>query len=109
MISMMNSSILDADVKELCIHVMKKLCIHVMKKLIERTQNGETKSTNKNAVYEEASASSSGIGAFDYSNITLKNRVFEELFTRGHISQGSNSDEIKITDIGKNYPEYLNT
>jgi hypothetical protein len=39
---MMNSSILDADVKELCIHVMKKL--------IERTQNGETKSTNKNAV-----------------------------------------------------------
>jgi hypothetical protein len=54
-------------------------------------------------------ASSSGIGAFDSSNITLKNRVFEELFTRGHISQGSNSDEIKITDIGKNYPEYLNT
>ena len=47
--------------------------------------------------------------AFDSSNITLKNRVFEELFTRGHISQGNNSDEIKITDIGKNYPEYLNT
>jgi hypothetical protein len=53
MVSMMNSSILDADVKELCIHVMKKL--------IERTQNGETKSTNKNAVYKEACASSSGM------------------------------------------------
>jgi hypothetical protein len=46
MVSMMNSSILDADIKELCIHVIKKL--------IERTQNDETKSINKNAVYEEA-------------------------------------------------------
>ena len=52
-VSMMNSSILDADVKELCIHVMKKL--------IERTQNDKTKSINKNAVYEEACASSSGM------------------------------------------------
>jgi hypothetical protein len=101
MVSMMNSSILDADVKELCIHVMKKL--------IERTHNDEAKSISKNAVYEEACASSSGIGAFDSTNITLKNRVFEELFTRGHISQGNNSDEVKITDIGKNYPEYLDT
>ena len=42
MVSMMNSSILDADVKELCIHVMKKL--------IERTQNDEAKSISKNAV-----------------------------------------------------------
>ncbi len=39
MVSMMNSSILDADVKEFCIHVMKKL--------IERTQNDETKTINK--------------------------------------------------------------
>ena len=50
---MMNSSILDADVKELCIHVMKKL--------IERTQNDKTKSIDKNAVYEVACASSSGM------------------------------------------------
>ena len=75
----------------------------------QRTQNDETKGINKNAVYEEACASSRGIGVFGSSNITLKNHVFEELFTRGHISQGNNSDEIKITDIGKNYPEYLNT
>jgi hypothetical protein len=75
----------------------------------DRTQNDEAKSISKNAVYEEACASSSGIGAFDSTNITLKNRVFEELFTRGHISQGNNSDEVKITDIGKNYPEYLDT
>ncbi len=101
MVFIMNSSILDADVKELCIHVMKKL--------IERAQNDETKGINKNAVYQEACASSRGIGAFGSSNISLKNRVFEELFTRGHISQGNSSDEIKITDIGKNYPEYLNT
>ena len=101
MVSMMNSSILDADVKELCIHVMKKLK--------ERTQNDETKGINKNAVYEEACASSRGIGAFGSSNITPKNRVFKELFTREHISQGNKSDEIKITDIGKNYPEYINT
>jgi hypothetical protein len=98
---MMTSSILDADVKELCIHVMKKL--------IEKTQQDENKSINKNAVYEEACATSNGIGAFDSHNITLKNRVFQELFTRGHIRQGDNLGEIKITDMGKNYPEYLNT
>ena len=39
MVSMMNSSILDADVKELCIHVMKKLK--------ERTQNDEPKVLTK--------------------------------------------------------------
>jgi hypothetical protein len=98
---MMTSSILDADVKELCIHVMKKV--------IEKTQKYENESISKNAVYEKACATSNGIGAFDSSNITLKNRVFQELFTRGHIKQGNNPDEIKITDIGKNYPEYLNT
>ena len=78
----MTSSILDADVKELCIHVMKKV--------IEKTQKDENESISKNAVYEKACATSNGIGAFDSSNIT-------------------NPDEIKITDIGKNYPEYLNT
>jgi hypothetical protein len=98
---MMTSSILDADVKEFCIHVMKKL--------IEKTQEDENKSISKNDLYEEACARSNGIGALDSSNITLKNRVFQELFTRGHIKQGNNPDEIKITDIGKNYPEYLDT
>jgi hypothetical protein len=83
-----DSSILDADIKELCIHVIKKL--------IERTQNDETKSINKNAVYEEACDSSSGIGAFDSTNITLKNTVFEELFTREHISQGNNLMKSKL-------------
>jgi hypothetical protein len=97
----MMTSILDADVKELCIHVMKKV--------IEKTQKHENESISKNAVYENACATSNGIGAFDSNNITLKNRVFQELFTRGHIKQGNNPDEIKITDIGKNYPEYLNT
>ena len=97
----MTSSILDADVKELCIHVMKKV--------IEKTQKDENECISKNVVYEKACATSNGIGAFDSSNITLKNCVFQELFARGHITQGNNPDEIKITDIGKNYPEYLNT
>ena len=72
--------ILDADVKELCIHVMKKV--------IEKTQKDENESISKNAVYEKACSTSNGIGAFDSSNITLKNRVFQELFARGHIRQG---------------------
>ena len=71
----MTSSILDTDVKEFCIHVMKKL--------IEKTQKDENKSINKNDVYEEACATSNGIGAFDSSNITLKNRVFQELLQEG--------------------------
>jgi hypothetical protein len=97
----MTSSILDADVKEFCIHVMKKL--------IEKTQKDENKTINKNDLYEETCAASKGIGSFDSSNVTLKNRVFQELFTRGHIKQGNSPEEIKITDIGKNYPEYLDT
>jgi hypothetical protein len=69
----------------------------------------KTKVSAKMMFMREAYATSNGIGAFDSSNITLKNCVFQELFTRGHIRQGNNPDEIKITDIGKNYPEYLDT
>jgi hypothetical protein len=74
MVSMMNSSILDTDVKEFCIHVMKKL--------IERTQNDETKTINKNAVYEEACASSSGIGA-----LTLVILLSKTVFLRNYLQE----------------------
>jgi hypothetical protein len=38
--------------------------------------------------------------------ITLKNRVIDELLERGDIKMGVDPGEIKITEQGKNKPEY---
>jgi hypothetical protein len=97
----MNPHVLDADVN--------KLCIRVMKKLIEKTQNNETISIDRNTIFEEVHTASTGIDAFNTDSITLKKRVFQELFARGHIKENNNSEEIKITSIAKEYPEYTNT
>jgi hypothetical protein len=78
----MRSSVLDADVNELCIRIMKRL--------IEKTQNDE-------------------INAFEPDNNVLKERVFQELLVRGHIIRDNNSEKIKITSVGKEYPEYTTT
>ena len=97
----MRSSVLDADVNELCIRIMKRL--------IEKTHNDEYISVNKNTIFEEVHDTSSGIHAFESDNNTLKERVFQELLARGHITQDNNSEKIKITSVGKEYPEYTTT
>jgi hypothetical protein len=80
----MRSSVLDADVNELCIRIMKRL--------IEKTQNDENISVNKNTIFEEVHDTSTGIYAFESDNNTLKERVFQELLARGHITQDNNSE-----------------
>jgi hypothetical protein len=50
-----------------------------------------------------------GINAFEPDNNVLKERVFQELLVRGHIIQDNNSEKIKITSVGKEYPEYTTT
>lgn len=97
----MRSSVLDADVNELCIRIMKRL--------IEKTQNDENISVNKNTIFEEVHNVSAGINAFESDNNALKERVFQELLVRGHIIQDNNSEKIKITSVGKEYPEYTTT
>ena len=97
----MRSSVLDADVNELCIRIMKRL--------IEKTQNDENISVNKNTIFEEVHDTSTGIYAFESDNNTPKERIFQELLARGHITQDNNSEKIKITSVGKEYPEYTTT
>ena len=97
----MRSSVLDADVNELCVRIMKRL--------IEKTQNDENISVNKNTIFEEVHNISAGINAFEPDNNVLKERVFQELLARGHITQDNNSEKIKITSVGKEYPEYTTT
>jgi hypothetical protein len=94
----MNPSVLDADVN--------KLCIRVMRKLIEKTQNDDSIGIDKNAIFEEVHNESTGIDAFDTNNTALKNRVFRELFARGHIKEDKDQSKIKIASIAKEYPEY---
>jgi hypothetical protein len=60
----MRSSVLDADVNELCIRIMKRL--------IEKTHNDENISVNKNTIFEEVHDTSSGIHAFESDNNTLR-------------------------------------
>jgi hypothetical protein len=97
----MRSSVLDADVN--------KLCIRIMKKLKEKTQNDEGISVDGNTIFKEVRAGSTGVDAFNSDNTVLIERVFQELLARGHIVQDSSSGKIKITAIGKEYPEYTTT
>ena len=97
----MNPNVLDADVN--------KLCIRVMKKLIEKTQNNESISIDRNTIFEEVQTVSTGIDAFNTDNTALKKRVFQELLARRHIKEDDNSQKIKITSIAKEYPEYTTT
>ena len=97
----MKPYILDADVN--------KLCIRVMKKLIEKTQNSESISIDKNTIFKEVNNGSTGIDAFNNDNAELKKRVLQELVARGHIKEDENSAKIKITSIAKEYPEYTTT
>jgi len=94
----MNPYVLDADVN--------KLCIRVMKKLIEKTQNSESKSFDKNSIFEEVNNEPIGIDAFSTDNTALKKRVLQELIARGHIKEEDENAKIKITSIAKEYPEY---
>jgi hypothetical protein len=97
----MRSSVLDADVN--------KICIRIMKKLKEKTQNDEGISVDGNTIFKEVHAGSTGVDAFNSDNTVLIERVFQELLARGHIVQDSSSGKIKITAIGKEYPEYTTT
>jgi hypothetical protein len=97
----MRSSVLDAEVNQLCARIMKKL--------IEKTQKDEGITVDGNTIFKGVCAGSTGIDAFNPDNTVLKERVFQELLARGHIVQDNDSGKIKITSIGKEYPEYTTT
>jgi hypothetical protein len=95
----MSAQIRDSDVNTVCIRFMNKL--------IQKIQKDEKVRIYKDPLYQEACTDSAdGLGDYDYNNLNLKNRVFQELFKRGDITQGDSADQIKITCQGKNRPEY---
>lgn len=61
----------------------------------------------KDSLYQEACVDPNGeTGGHDQNNSTLKNRVIDELLERGDIIMGDYPGEIKITEQGKNKPDY---
>jgi hypothetical protein len=61
----------------------------------------------KDSLYQEACVDPNGeTGGQYYNNSTLKNRVIDELLERGKIMMGNYPGEIKVTEQGKNKPEY---
>jgi hypothetical protein len=80
-----------------------------MKKLIVKTKDDESIGVDKNYIFEEVHAASTGIDAFNSDNSTLKKLVIQALVAREHITHDNNSGKIKIMSIGKkirNIPTY---
>lgn len=87
-----------------------ELMMLTMKRLRQVTRNDETVEVNIHSIYEEAcseAGSPGGIGSYDPTNQTLRNRVVQELFGRGFISQGKTKGTATITYMGKSRPEFV--
>jgi hypothetical protein len=95
----MNSPITDSNVNTLCIRFMNKL--------INKIQKDRNARVYKSPIFEEACSSSDEAARFDPNNSSLKDRVIEKLMQRGDITLGDHPDDIKITEQGKNKPEYI--
>jgi hypothetical protein len=67
-----------------------------MKKLIEKTKDDESIGVDKNYIFEEVHAASTGIDAFNSDNSTLKKLVIQALVAREHITRDNNSGKIKL-------------
>ncbi|MFZ0512851.1 MAG: hypothetical protein WAM14_14685 [Candidatus Nitrosopolaris sp.] len=61
---------------------------------------------NKDSIWKEACEIGSVVAQYVSNNVTLKNRVFQELSGRGDIRQGPTDEELRITYAGKHKPEY---
>jgi hypothetical protein len=86
---------------------VNSLCIRFMNKLIQKIQEDEKARVYKDSLYQEACVDPNGeTGGQYYNNSTLKNRVIVELLERGKIMMGNYPGEIRVTEQGKNKPEY---
>jgi hypothetical protein len=87
--------------------VYVRLLVPLFVKILRKfTQNDETVNANFNELYVDACrkvGSPSRIGALDEGNLTLKNRVYQELLGKGFIKETTNGN-IVITYLGKSAP-----
>lgn len=86
------------------------LMILTMRRLKLVTGNDETVEVDIKLVYEGACAeagSLGGIGSYDSTNQTLRNRVIQELFGREFIKRGKADGMVTITYRGKISPEFV--
>ncbi|MGH9976489.1 MAG: hypothetical protein ACRD8Z_11725, partial [Nitrososphaeraceae archaeon] len=75
-----------------------------MKRLKQITMNDENVEVEIGSVYEEAcrdAGSPGGIGSYDSTNQTLRNRVLQELFGREFIRCGTTDGKVTIAYTGK--------
>ena len=79
-----------------------------VKELRKITKNDETIDINFNEIYLEAcnkTGSPSGIGAYSPKDITLRNRVYQELLGKEFVKKTTNGN-IRITYKGKSAPGF---
>ena len=80
--------------------------MRVMQVLIKETGKDESKSVDKESIWEKACKLYSPVSEYTSSNTILKDRVFQELLHLGDVQSSHTDKEIRITHQGANKKEY---